>query len=350
MSGDIHIRKEGRAGRITLRRPKALNALTYEMCTAIEAALDAWRDDPEVALVLIDAAGDRAFCAGGDIQQLYDTGRAGDFAYGRRFWADEYRLNAKIARYPKPYVALMQGFVMGGGVGVSCHGSHRVVCESTQIAMPECGIGLVPDVGGSLLLARAPGRLGEYLGTTGARMGPEDAILACFADSYIPMLNWPDLSARLVESGATHAVTQMSEPAPPGRLSALRPRIDTHFGGETLADILRSLRAEESDFARDTLKVLGRNSPLSMACTVEMIHRLRGPAADIGRALGLEYRFTWRAMEQGDFLEGIRAAIIDKDRKPQWKHGLDSLPDYAVSQMLMPLGKDALTLEEEAET
>ncbi|MBE0455455.1 MAG: enoyl-CoA hydratase/isomerase family protein [Roseovarius sp.] len=349
MSGDIHIRKEGHAGRITLTRPKALNALSYEMCLAIEAALDAWRDDPEVALVLIDAEGDRAFCAGGDIQQLYDTGRAGDFSYGRRFWADEYRLNARIARYPKPYVALMQGFVMGGGVGVSCHGTHRVVCESTQVAMPECGIGLVPDVGGSLLLARAPGRLGEYLGTTGTRMGPADTILAGFADCYIPRLKWPDLTAQLVESGTAEGIAGMSEAAPQGMLSALQSQIDAHFGGATLQDILRSLRAEDSDFARDTLKTLGRNSPLSMACAVEMIHRLRGPAADIARALGLEYRFTYRAMEHGDFLEGIRAAIIDKDRNPLWKHGLDSLPGMAVSQMLMPLGKDALTLEE-AET
>ncbi|MBC7132140.1 MAG: enoyl-CoA hydratase/isomerase family protein [Roseovarius sp.] len=350
MSGDIHIRKEGRAGRITLTRPKALNALSYAMCTAIEAALDGWRDDDDVALVVIDAEGDRAFCAGGDIQQLYDTGRAGDFAYGRRFWADEYRLNAKIARYPKPYVALMHGFVMGGGVGVSCHGAHRVVCESTQIAMPECGIGLVPDVGGSLLLARAPGRLGEYLGTTGARMGPGDAIYAGFADTFVSRPNWPELIAQLVESGTTAAIAEMSEAPPEGGLSALRPGIDACFGGETLHDIIRALRADTSDFARDTAAVLARNSPLSMACTVEMIHRLRHAGADIAVALELEYRFTWRAMEAGDFLEGIRAAIIDKDRKPRWKHGLDSLPGDAVTQMLMPLGKDALTLEEEAET
>jgi len=350
MSGDIHIRKEGRAGRITLTRPKALNALSYDMAMAIEAALDDWRDDPEVALVLLDAEGDKAFCAGGDIQQLYDTGRAGDFAYGRRFWADEYRLNAKIAEYPKPYVALMQGFVMGGGVGISCHGSHRVTCESTQIAMPECGIGLVPDVGGSLLLARAPGRMGEYLGTTGRRMGPEDAIYSGFADVYVPQLRWGDLIAALVETGDPAVIDAATETPPTGTLRGIAPQVAAHFGGERLGDIVNSLRAEDSDFARQTLKALSRGSPLSMACAVEMIHRLRGSGADIRRALGLEYRFTYRAMEQGDFLEGIRAAIIDKDRDPHWQHALDSLPIAVVSSMLRPLGADALTFEREATT
>ncbi len=344
---EIHIRKEGRAGRITLDRPKALNALTYEMALAIEAALDQWRDDDAVALVIIDAVGDKAFCAGGDIQKLYDTGRAGDFAYGRTFWADEYRLNAKIAEYPKPYVALMQGFVMGGGVGISCHGSHRIVCESTQIAMPECGIGLVPDVGGSLLLARAPGRLGEYLGCTGSRMGPDDAIFAGFADSYVPQVNWPGLIATLVETGDIAAIAAQSEAPPQGAMRDRMTDINAHFGGETLSDIVTSLRGDDSEFAVATLKTMTRNAPLSMACAVEMIHRLNGPTADIRRALGLEYRFTWRAMQDGDFLEGIRAAIIDKDRNPTWKHDLATLPAVAVSQMLLPLGKDALTFEEE---
>lgn len=347
MNNDIQIRRQGRAGRITLNRPKALNALTYEMCLAIEAALDAWRNDPEVALVLIDATGDKAFCAGGDIQQLYATGRAGDFAYGRKFWADEYRLNAKIAEYPKPYVALMQGFVMGGGVGISCHGSHRVTCENTQIAMPECGIGLVPDVGGSLLLARAPGRLGEYLGTTGARMGPHDSIHIGFADTYIPQLKWTTVTAALIETGDPAVIAAQAETPPPGTLEPLAPEIDADFAGETLRDIVTALRTTDSAFARDTLKGFSRNAPLSMACAIEMIHRLRGPAATMRRALGLEYRFTWRAMEKGDFLEGIRAAIIDRDRAPQWRHTLDTLPDIAVAQMLLPLGKDALTFEEE---
>jgi enoyl-CoA hydratase len=187
MTDDIEIRTEGRAGRITLNRPQALNALTWDMCTRIEAALDAWASDDAVAMLVIDAAGDKAFCAGGDIAEMYATGTAGDYEYGRRFWADEYRMNAKLFNFPKPVATFLQGFTMGGGVGVGCHASHRIVCDTSRIAMPECGIGLVPDVGGSLILARAPGRLGEYLGVTAARMGPGDAIHAGFADYFVPL-------------------------------------------------------------------------------------------------------------------------------------------------------------------
>ncbi|MEO1139128.1 MAG: enoyl-CoA hydratase/isomerase family protein [Pseudomonadota bacterium] len=344
---DIDIRITGRAGRITLTRPKALNAMSYDMCTAIEVALDDWRANRDVDLVIIDAIGDKAFCAGGDIQDLYDAGRAGDFAYGQRFWADEYRLNAKIAEYPKPYVAFMQGFVMGGGVGISCHGSHRVVCESSQIAMPECGIGLVPDVGGSLILANAPGRLGEYLGTTGTRIGPADAIFAGFADIYVPRAAWPDLIALLEKTGDADALNKAKAAVPDGVLSGQMPQIDASFGGEDLLAIVNALKTSNGDFSAQALKALGRNSPLSMACAVEIIHRLRGPTADIRRALELEYRFTFRAMEKGDFLEGIRAAVIDKDRSPNWQHYLSKPPMLAVTQMLMPLGKDALRFEDE---
>lgn len=342
---DINIRITGQAGRITLTRPQALNAMTYDMANAIEAALDEWATDDAVKLVVIDATGDKAFCAGGDIQQLYDTGRAGDFVYGQNFWRDEYRLNAKIAEYPKPYVAFMQGFTMGGGVGISCHGSHRIVCESSQIAMPEVGIGLVPDVGGSLILARAPGRLGEYLGTTAARMGPDDAIYAGFADSYIPHLKWKNAIETLETTGNIDTLAPLSEAAPQGVMSALQPEIDAHFGGETLRDIVNSLNGSTTEFTAATLKSLSRNSPLSMACAVEMIHRLRGPSADIRRALELEYRFTYRAMEHGDFLEGIRAAVIDKDRSPSWQHNLATPPSLAATKMLMPLGENSLTFD-----
>ncbi len=344
MSDDIHIRKIGRAGRITLNRPKALNAVTYEMCLEIEAALDDWAGDDGVALVVIDAVGDKAFSAGGDIAEMYRTASTGDFAYGRRFWADEYRMNAKLFNFPKPYVAFMQGFTMGGGVGISCHGSHRIVGESSRIAMPECGIGLVPDVGGSLLLARAPGRLGEYLGTTGARMGPGDAIHAGFADYYIAQDDWPDLIEALEKSGDYSAIDAAATPPPASDLAALQPQIDAHFAGETLRDIARALAHTNDEFATATLATLRRHSPLSLACTVELVHRARNSDL-IARALEQEYRFTYRAAGHGDFVEGIRAAIIDKDRTPKWRHArLEDVSETDVAAMLMPLGANSLKL------
>jgi 3-hydroxyisobutyrate dehydrogenase len=343
---DIAIRIVGHAGRITLNRPQALNALTYDMCLAIEAAFARWRDDAQVRQIVIDAEGDRAFCAGGDIAELYGTGKAGDFAYGQRFWADEYRLNHKIFNYPKPVISFLQGFTMGGGVGLGCHGSHRIVCETSQIAMPECGIGLVPDVGGSFMLALAPGRLGEYLGTTGTRMTAADAIYAGFADLFIPRDRWSGLIADLEAGAGPDCLEAAAAPCPEAPLAKALPQIDTHFGGEALRDILSSLQAEDNEFAKRTLAAMSRNSPLSMACAVEMIHRLRGPTLTLAKALDLEYRFSFRAMEHGDFLEGIRAVIIDKDRAPKWQFADRVVPVATVSKMLMPLGKDALTLEE----
>jgi 3-hydroxyisobutyrate dehydrogenase len=343
-TADIDIRIVGQAGRITLTRPQALNAMTYDMCMAIDAALRTWAKMDAVSLVVIDAAGDRAFCSGGDIAELYATGMKGDYTYGQTFWADEYRLNALIFEYPKPVVSFLQGFTMGGGVGIGCHGSHRIVGETSQIAMPECGIGLVPDVGGSFMLALAPGRLGEYLGLTAARMGPADAIFAGFADTFIPEADWPALITTLEKGGDVEVLKGQTPPV--GSLEAALDQINAHFAGEALGDIQTTLRTDPSDWAKSTMKLMSRNSPLSMACTVEMIHRLRGPTLTIRRALDLEYRFTYRAMEHGDFLEGIRAAIIDKDRTPKWAF-TDSVPPVAVSKMLVPLGADALTFEKE---
>ncbi len=344
MSDDIDIRVTGQAGRITLNRPDALNAVTHDMCLAIEVALDGWATNDGVALVVIDAAGDKAFSAGGDITDMYRTASAGDYEYGRKFWADEYRLNAKIFNFPKPYVAFMQGFTMGGGVGISCHGSHRITCENTQIAMPECGIGLVPDVGGSLLLSRAPGRLGEYLGTTGTRMGPGDAIFAEFADYFVARDKWADLIGALEAFGDLNLIDQVAQTPPDSPLQTIQPDIDSHFAGETIADIIRSLTHTPDDFTRASLKTLNRHSPLSLACAIEMIHRIRGTDS-IMRALDLEYRFTYRAAEHGDFIEGIRAAIIDKDRTPKWQHPtINDVRPFETSKMLMPLGENALKL------
>jgi enoyl-CoA hydratase/carnithine racemase len=329
---EILIRRQGAVGRITLNRPETLNAVTLGMVRAIAAAAAAWAADPAVAMVLIEGAGPRAFSAGGDIQELYATGRAGDFAWGRRFWAEEYRLNAAIARYPKPWVAFMHGFVMGGGVGVSAHGSHRIVGESTRVAMPECAIGLVPDVGGSLLLARAPGRLGEYLGLTGARMGPADAILAGFADSFVPESRWEELKAALAADPRPDAVLPGFAAEPPaGTLAALRAGIDGAFAGETLD----ALRAAADASAAAALRA---GCPLSLACALRLIREAR--ARDrIEDALAAEYRFTARCMEEGEFLEGVRAAVIDKDRTPRWQ--IAPIPEK-VAAMLAPLGADEL--------
>jgi enoyl-CoA hydratase len=342
---DITCCIEGRAGRITLNRPKALNALTWDMCLEIEKALIAWADDPAVKLLIIDGLPcEKAFCAGGDLAEMYATGSAGDYSYGRRFWQDEYRMNAALFKFPKPVVTFLHGFVMGGGVGVGCHGSHRIVCDDSRIAMPETKVGLVPDVGGSLILARAPGRLGEYLGVTSARMGPGDAIHAGFADYYIPRDHWASLIDTLVETGDWEAVDRSALPAPDSKIAAQQADIDALFGGETLRDIVNLLTTTDSDFARNALKAMDGNSPISMACAVELIHRSRMKDTIEG-ALDMEYRFTARAMEKGDFLEGIRALIIDKDNAPKWRHaGPGAVPPAEVSAMFRPLGADALTL------
>jgi enoyl-CoA hydratase/carnithine racemase len=316
---DIDIRKDGVAGRITLTRVDALNALTWDMCSAIETAIDAWADDPEIALLIIDGAGEKAFCAGGDIQEMYDTGAAGDYSYGTRFWRDEYRMNAKLFRFPKPVVTLLHGFTMGGGVGVGCHGSHRIVCENSVIAMPEVSIGLVPDVGGSLILARAPGRLGEYLGLTADRMDTADAIYAGFADYFVPQNDWPALIETLTKTGDWSAVDREAHAPPPSRLATWQADIDAVFGGQSLADIWRAMPESLPDTLVHAQKLMLRHSPLSLCATVGMIHKVR-MTDTIEAALMHEFRFTSRAMERGDFIEGIRAAIIDRDKTPKWRH------------------------------
>ncbi len=347
---DVTTRIEGRAGIVTLTRPKALNALSHPMSIAIEAALDAWRDDPNVALVIMEAEGEKAFCAGGDIASIYHQARAGDLQPARDFWRDEYRLNVKIAEYQKPVVSFLQGFIMGGGVGLGCHGSHRVVGDTSKVAMPECGIGLIPDVGGSLILARAPGRVGEYLGLTGERLNAADAIFAGFANLYIPETEWPALKAALIETGDATLAEAAGRAGAGATLPALLPMLERTFSAGTISGILERLDEEAGrdaggdnrEVAQKAAAAIRRGSPISLAATLEIVRRARG-FSSLREAVALEYRFTWRSHEFGDFVEGIRAQLIDKDRTPHWKHrAADAAPPDYVAMMLSSLGENEI--------
>lgn len=343
---DIACRIIGKTGHITLQRPDALNALTHAMTLQIEQSLEDWRD--KVTLVIIDAQGDKAFCAGGDIASLYESAQRGDIAYGRRFWRDEYRLNVKLAEYAVPIVSFLQGFVMGGGVGLGCHVSHRIVCETSRVAMPECAIGLLPDVGGSLFLANTPGNLGKYLGLTGARMQAADAIYTGFADIYAPYAVWPDLKARLLETGDISIIDAFTAPAPDGSFATDQATLDVLFAPRSLEDITIRLKASPSALAAKALRGLSRGAPLAQTCCLAALDHMRG-SQSLRDALALEYRFTARAVDQGDFPEGIRALIIDKDNAPNWAHQSPADVTVAeVSAMLADLGADELDLEDTA--
>ena len=339
---DIQCRIDGRAGRITLNRPKALNALTHDMCLELERALLAWRDDPQVDHVVIDGAGDRAFCAGGDITRLYQAGLDEDAEYGRRFWRDEYRLNALIHEYPKPYIAIMHGFVMGGGVGVAAHGSHRIVTDSTRLAMPECGIGLVPDVGGSLLLARAPGHLGECLGLTGHRMTAADSLYAGFADAYVPEDRLGALISDLVASDDADVwviIARHAQPAGDSMLAAHMDDINAVFGGHDVIAIRSQLDAHNALLATFPRMAGGMaaGSPIALAATVALVRAVRD-APTMETALDMEYRFTHRWLASTDFVEGVRAAVIDKDHAPRWRHDdVAAVPPALIVDLLAPL-------------
>jgi enoyl-CoA hydratase/carnithine racemase len=327
---DLVVRSDGALRRITLNRPHALNAITLDMAIAMTALLREWQSDPKVGAVLIDGAGDRGFCAGGDIRALYEAAKSepkGKLASAAdslpvRFWAIEYKLNVLIARYAKPIVAVMDGLVMGGGVGLSAHAAHRVVTERSAIAMPEVGIGFFPDVGASFLLARAPGYIGTRLALTGRRVGGADALACKLADVHLPVERLSKLPAVLANCRG-HAevragLEQLSAAAAPAQLPKEREWIDACYVGDALEDIVAQLRVCRADSAQAALEVMSRASPTSLKVALRNL-RLALGFERVEQSFAQDYRIALACIAGHDFIEGIRAAIIDKDRKPRWQ-------------------------------
>lgn len=308
-------RVDGVAGRITLNRPRTLNALTHEMVRLVDAALDRFAGDDAITTVVVDGAGDRALCAGGDMRAIYEAVLAGDPS-PRAFWADEYRLNARIARYPKPIVAIMDGIVMGGGVGISAHASHRVVTERSAVAMPEVGIGFAPDVGGTWLLSHAPGEVGTHMALTAGSVGPADAIEAGLADVHVATTDLPTLLAALSHTDPDEAIRAVGSDPPAGQFATWRSWIDRCYRAETVEEIVDRLRRDGGPAAAAADDVLTK-SPTSLKVALRAIRQARG-LPNLERALEVEYRISTTFLDTHDFVEGIRAQLIDKDRRPRW--------------------------------
>ncbi|MGJ4939739.1 enoyl-CoA hydratase/isomerase family protein [Bradyrhizobium sp. HKCCYLS1011] len=347
--GDLIVRREGSAGVIRLNRPKAINAMTLEMSLGIDAALDQFEADPAVAVIILEGAGDRGLCAGGDIRGLYESSKSGG-DLGKRFWRQEYVMNARIASFPKPYVAYMDGLVMGGGVGLSAHGRHRIVTEKTKLAMPEVGLGFFPDVGGTWLLSHAPGELGTYFGLTGQTMNGPDAIHARFADTVVPSEKWPALREVLTKlrpgtlsSEVERLIEGFAIGENAGPVAALQDRIDRWFGHDSMHDIVAALEQDGSELALSILKALREKSPRGMVVTLKLL-RLARNASSLQDCLVREYRAALEVFRSDDFREGVRAAIIDKDRNPRWSPPeIDAVTPEMLAPYLAEIGADELT-------
>jgi enoyl-CoA hydratase len=310
---EVIARIEGVAGRITLNRPRALNALNADMCLAISDALLAWREDGQIGSVIIDGAGERAFCAGGDIRVVAESGK-GDGAEARRFFHAEYRMNDLLQRYPKPVVAIMDGITMGGGVGISAPARYRVATEKTMWAMPEGDIGLFPDVGGGWHLSRLPGQAGVWLALTGARLRAADCRALGIATHFVPARELDALKAGLADGGAVEPFDEAPEPAP---ISANAEAIDRLFAGGSVEQIMDNLAADGSDWALEQHAILSRKCPATLKVALRLI-REGARMTSFADEMTVEYRVAVRMIHRHDFIEGVRAVIVDKDNTPRW--------------------------------
>ena len=348
---DILFGREGGLATITLNRPQALNAFTLEMYRALAPMLRQWEPDPEIRAVLIQGAEGRAFCAGGDIRAIYEAGRgiSGDRELTSVFFHEEYEIIRDIHRFPKPYVAIIDGITMGGGAGVSVNGAYRIATERTLMAMPETGIGLFPDVGATRFLNLCPGHIGRYLGLTGARLGPADALYCGFATHFVERERVPRLIAELARAARDVApvLAAFAEDPGPPPIAARQEAIDRCFACETVEAILDALECEakaggpDAEWAAETRAALMTKSPTSLKITLRQL--AIGQDFDLEGALSLEYRLTQHVMAGHDFYEGVRAVVVDKDQKPRWRPAtLAEVTDRMVDSCFTSLGEREL--------
>jgi enoyl-CoA hydratase len=332
---------EGHIGRIRLNRPKAIHALTTAMCAAILEQIEAWRSDDAVRAVLFDHAEGRGFCAGGDIRMLAESG-AKDGAEARAFFYTEYRMNERLFTYVKPTVAFMDGITMGGGVGIAMPCKYRVATENTRFAMPETGIGLFPDVGGGWYLSRLPGRTGQFLALTGARIDGAECLFLGIATHYLPAATLEEVKSKIAaDPSAIEAILDaFSEEPPPARIEANLEQIDRLFASDRLEDVLAALEADGSDWAAKELATLRTKSPQTMKVALRLLHE-GAHMHNFADEMRQEYAVGAHVVQRHDFLEGVRAVIVDKDNAPKWNPATpEGVTDHMLDTIFAPLPDD----------
>jgi len=338
MASEILARIDGKVGRLRLNRPKAIHALTRDMCLAMSEALLDWRERPEVEAVMLDHAEGRGFCAGGDVVMLARSG-AGDGSEARAFFLDEYRLNHLLFTYAKPTVAFMDGITMGGGVGISQPCRYRVATENTRFAMPETAIGLFPDVGGGWYLSRLPGRVGQYLALTGARLDGSECLALGLATHYVPSLALDDLKARIAAEPQRLAelLDEASAPAPQAKIALLKDEIDRLFAADDYEEVLAALRADGSDWAREQFETLATKSPQACKVSLRLLYD-GGLMQSFADEMRQEYAVAGRVVQRHDFVEGVRALLVDKDNQPVWDPPTpEAVTQHSIDQIFAPM-------------
>jgi enoyl-CoA hydratase/carnithine racemase len=344
MHGDIYTLIEGALGILVLNRPQALNAFNLPMVEHCAEHLARLQDDDRIAAVAVRGTGHRAFCAGGDVRSLYEAKRHQQPDLLDKLFRTEYRLNYTIQQFTKPYIAVIEGIAMGGGIGMSIHGSHRIVCETSLLAMPETAIGFFPDIGASYFLNRCPGALGTFLGLTGYRMNAADALYAGWATHYIPCeklkVLWHHLQTAPTAAAMEASIESLNERSPPTKLPLWQEVIDACFSADSVSEIFQRLAESPAPQAREWLATLRERSPTSLVVTLALLRRNRG--VSLKEALTIEFRLSQRFMQNHDFFEGVRAVLVDKDQQPCWQpESLEAVDPLKVEQYFAPFENQA---------